>query len=170
MTTYDDADLFSEAFTGFHEVTESRRRSRTLSVLALATAAALVVGALFWLRLSQEAPVDVAADPSVLVPALTQTQRSADVIANSDRADLLIYPETTRLLLLQDDAAYYVATAPGDQLCLVAVPSGDLARTACESTVSAPVALRLDDVLLVPTGVAAPATAHEAAPNVFVED
>ena len=32
MTTYDDADLFSDAFTGFRGVTESRRRSRLLGV------------------------------------------------------------------------------------------------------------------------------------------
>ena len=170
MTTYDDADLFSDAFTGFRGVSESRHRSRTVGVLALAVAAALVAAALVWLRLSQEAPVAVAADPSLLVPVLAQPQRAADVIAVSDRTDLLISPETTRLLLREDGAAYYAAQAPGDRLCLVAIPSGDLARATCRSTVGTPDALRLDDVLLVPVGATAPADWHQTAANVFVQD
>jgi len=170
MTTYDDADLFSDAFTGFRGVSESRHRSRTVGVLALAIAAALVAAALVWVRLSQEVPAAVAADPSLLVPVLAQPQHTADVIAVSDRTDLLISPESTRLLLRDDAAAYYAAQAPGDQLCLVVVPSGDLARTSCESTAGSPDALRLDDVMLVPAGATAPDAWHQVAANVFVQD
>jgi hypothetical protein len=169
MTTYDDADLFSDAFTGFRGVSESRHRSRTVGVLALAVAAALVAAALVWVRLSQEVPA-AAADPSLLVPVLAQPQHTADVIAVADRTDLLISPESTRLLLRDDAAAYYAAQAPGDQLCLVVVPSGDLARTACESTAGSPDALRLDDVLLVPAGATVPDAWRQVAANVFVQD
>lgn len=169
MTTYDDADLFSDAFTGFGAAAPSRQRSRLLTVLALAGAALLVVAALVWVRLDGDVAAP-AADPATLVPALAETQRSADEIAPSDLADLLVFPETTRLLLSDDAASYYAAAAPGDQLCLVSVPLGDLVRTSCASTAGSPSDLVIDDVMLVPTGATAPAGWHEAAANVFVKD
>ncbi|WP_156043745.1 hypothetical protein [Cellulomonas sp. URHE0023] len=168
-TTFDDADLFSDAFTGFRGVTPSRRRSRTVSGLALATALMLVVGALAWVRLGQQTFASAAADPVTLVPVLAQQQRAADVIAVSERADAHVYSESTRLLLAGETVSYYVATTTGDQICLVAIPVGDLARTACGSTAGARSALRIDDVALVPTGATAPTGWHEAAANVFVK-
>ena len=168
-TTFDEADLFSDAFTGFRGVaTTPRRHSRLLTALALVAAALLVVAALVGVRLVQHAPAPQGADPASLVPALGTTQRGTDVIDASDRADLLIYPDTTRLLLTDDTASYYAAGAPGDQLCLVSIPLGDLAQTSCESTASSPVVLRIGDVALVPAGATAPAGWHQTAANVFV--
>jgi hypothetical protein len=166
-TTYDDADLFSDAFTGFRGVSRSPQHSRLLTALTMAAAALLVVGALVWVRLDQ-AVVSQAADPVSLVPVLAESQRTADVIPASERADLLVDPRSTRLLLADDTASYYVASSPGNQLCLVSIPVGDLAQTVCESTAIEPSVLRIDGVALVPTGATAPAGWHEAAANVFV--
>lgn len=169
-TTYDDADLFSDAFTGFRGVAPTRRHSRLLTALALVAAALLVAAGLVWAWQGGRAPAAVAVEPTRLVPALAQTQRPTDVIADPDRADLLIDPTTTRLLRTEDAASYYVASAAGNQLCLVEVPKGDLAQISCESTKDAPTTVHLDDVMLVPAGATAPSGWHEATANVFVQD
>jgi hypothetical protein len=167
-TTYDDADLFSDSFTDFREVAPSNRHSRVLTVLALVGAALVVVGALVWVRLGQDTPAAQAVDAATLVPSLGQSQGSSDMISDSDRSDLLLYPESTRLLLTDESGSYFVATAPGDQLCLVSVPVGDLAQTACHSTAGDPVDLRIDDVMLVPAGASVPDGWQQAGANVFV--
>ena len=167
MTTYDDADLFSDAFTGFTGVSETPRRSRKLGVLALVVAALVVVGALIGAVVARNSPAGAAVDPASLVPILGEPQGVSDVIAASDRDDLLIDPTSSRLLLADDTTSYYAATSPGDKICLVAIPSGDLARTACASTTGAPSVVRLDDVMIVPTGATAPAGWHETAANVY---
>ncbi|WP_426594217.1 hypothetical protein ACPPVS_01590 [Cellulomonas sp. McL0617] len=169
-TTTDDADLFSDAFTGFSGVAPSPRHSRLVTGLALSGAALVVVGALVGVRLAQQTPTASPVQPGILVPALAETQRAGDVIAADDRADLLISPDSTRLLLTDDTGSYYAATAPGNQLCLVSVPLGDLPQTSCTSTAGDLGTLRLDDVMLVPAGVTAPAGWHESSANVFVKD
>ncbi len=128
MTTYDDADLFSDAFTGFTGVGETPPRSRKLGVLALVVAALVVVGALIGVAVARNSPASTAVDPTALVPILGEPQGVSDVIAASDRDDLLIDAASTRLLLADDTTSYYAATAPGDKICLVAIPTGDLAR------------------------------------------
>ncbi|WP_155856200.1 hypothetical protein [Cellulomonas sp. URHD0024] len=167
-TTFDDADLFSDVFTGFRGVGASTRHSRLLTALTLVAALLLVVGGLVWSSLARQTPAVDAIDPADLVPVLAESQRAGDVIASSDLADLLIYPESTRYLTSDDTTTYFVATAPDDKLCLLAMPVGDLAQTSCASTAGTPHVLRLENVMLVPAGATAPAGWHEAAANVFV--
>ena len=93
-TTYDDADLFSDAFTGFRGVAPSRT---PLAAPDRARAGRCRAARRRRAGLGPPGPAGPAAqavDPASLVPVLAESQRAADVIAASDRADLLIYPET----------------------------------------------------------------------------
>ena len=98
MTTFDDTDFFSDAFTGFGADQAPRRRSGLLSGLVLVAAATLVAGGMVAVKLAQQPAAVDAVDPITTLAVFERPQRSADVVAADDLAGTLIDPASTRLL------------------------------------------------------------------------
>ena len=63
MTTFDDTDFFTDAFTGFGSDENPRRRSSMLTGLVLVAAAALVAGGMIWVKLAQQPAAAAFVDP-----------------------------------------------------------------------------------------------------------
>src|SRR4051794_28171352 len=106
MTTFDDTDFFTDAFTGFRDE-DSSRRPRLRTGLALVAAAALVAGGLVAVRLAQDAPVAAPADPLSTLAAFGHSQRPIDLVDDEDLAGSLISPSSTRLLATAAGTRYF---------------------------------------------------------------
>ncbi|MDM7855312.1 hypothetical protein [Cellulomonas alba] len=137
MTTYHEGDLFTETFAGFGDAVETPQRRVWPTVVALAVAAALVIGGLVWLKESPRAAAAQAVSATTLLSAFDRPQRGVDTIPDNDLDGLgdSVRPETTRLLLTDADGKQFVAVGQHGQLCAVTVPVGDLARISCVPSV-----------------------------------
>jgi hypothetical protein len=174
MTTFDDTDFFTDAFTGFGADEAPRRRSSMLAGLALVAAAALVAGGMIWVRLAQQPGAVESVDPSTQLSVLAQPQRSADVVADEDLAGSLVDPSSTRLVASTADTRYFAGVSRTHQVCVLTLTAGELPTTACASADAGTVHLTVgDELMLVGAGGPAPAAAdgwHEAGPEVFLKD
>ena len=175
MTTFDDADLFTDAFRDFRGVGDAtRRRSGLLTALALVAAAALVAAGLVWVRLAQHPVAAAAVDPSTTLAVFAQPQRSSDVVDDDDLAGSMVVPSSTRLVAHTADTRYYAGVSRTHLLCVLALTSGELPTTSCVAPDARGVDLTVDDSFtLVTTGGPAPAAAdgwHEAGPEVYLKD
>lgn len=171
MTTFDDTDLFTDAFHDFRGVGDARRRSGWLTALVLVAAAALVAGGMVWVKLAQHTAALV--DPQTTLAAFADPQRSVDVVAADDLAGSMIDPATTRLVAHTADTRYYAGVSRAHLLCVLAVTTGELPTTSCTSATAAGANLTVDDALRIVTRGPAPAAAdgwHEAGPQVYLKD
>jgi hypothetical protein len=171
MSTFDDTDFFTDAFTGFGADEAPRRHSSMLTALALVAAAALVAGGMIWVRLAQLPATLEPVDPATTLAVFDQPQRSADVVAADDLAGSLLDPETTRLVATTSDTRYYAGVSRTHLLCVLTLTEGELPTTGCTSTDGGVVHLGIgDQLMLVNAGEPAPAGWHEAGPQVFLKD
>jgi hypothetical protein len=172
MTTFDDTDLFTDAFHDFRGVDAVRRRSGWLTALVLVAAAALVAVGFVWARggpFVGGSTVEAAS----LLPEFAAEQTSADRLSSDDIAGLGVDPHTTRYLTETSTGRHYAAVGVTGNLCVVTTQSGELPVVSCaRPTPTARVAV--DDTLVVVTASGtAPAAAdgwREAGPDVFVND
>ena len=174
MTTFDDTDFFTDAFTGFGADEAPRRRSSLLTALVLVAAAALVAGGMLWVRLGQ-ITVDVdPVDPATTLAVFERPQRSADVVGADDLSGSQIDPDSTRLLATTSDTRYYAGVSQSRLLCVLTLTEGELPTTGCTSTDGGVVRFGIgDELMLVNAGGPAPAAAdgwHEAGPEVYLKD
>lgn len=171
MTTVDDTDFFTDAFTGFGTGEAPRRRSSMLTALVLVAAAALVAGGMIWVRLAQ-IPADVVpVDPATTLAVFDRPQRSADVVAADDLTGTLIDPASTRLVATTSDTRYYAGVSRTHLLCVLTLTEGELPTTGCTSTDGGVVHLGIgEELMLVNAGEPAPAGWHEAGTQVFLKD
>ncbi|ROS25932.1 hypothetical protein [Cellulomonas sp. PhB150] len=132
MTTFEDLDL-AEAFGDFEPQEQPpRRRAGWITAVVLTLAVLLVGGGLAWLALSRDTtPTATVVAPAVLVPALAETQTAADQVEASSLDGTGIRASSTRFVARSELGAIYVGTGAGGQVCLLAVPEGDLSSTSC---------------------------------------
>ncbi|QHT57978.1 hypothetical protein GXP71_19095 [Cellulomonas sp. H30R-01] len=171
MTTIDDVDLFGEAFGGFRSVGVARRRHpAVLTVLALLAAAGVVGAGFVWARDNARGPVVEHVDARTLLPVLATAQGADDVVDRAEIGSLAVEPASTRFLAETDSGRHFAAISASGDLCVLTVPSGDLATLGCvRSVVGAQLAS--GDVWLAAEGGPAPAADdgwHEAGPNLWV--
>ncbi|NUU18818.1 hypothetical protein HP550_16315 [Cellulomonas humilata] len=174
MTTFDDTDFFTDAFTGFGADQAPRRRSSMLTALVLVAAAALVASGMIWVRLAQIPVALPAVDPATTLAVFDHPQRSVDTVDADDLTGSLIDPASTRFLAATDDTRYYAGVSRTHLLCVLSLTTGELPTTGCTSTDGGVVDLVIgDELLVVNAGGPAPAAAdgwHEAGPQVFLKD
>lgn len=134
MTTFEDLDL-AEAFGDFEPQEQpARRRAGWITAIALTLAVLLVGGGLAWLFLGRDsAPAATPVAPAVLVPALAEAQTAADQVDATGLDGTGIRAASTRYLAESDLGPIYAAIGTDGDLCLLAVPVGDLSSTACVS-------------------------------------
>ncbi|WP_315099290.1 hypothetical protein [uncultured Cellulomonas sp.] len=174
MTTVDDADFFTDAFTGFAADEAPRGRSSVRAGLALVAAAALVAAGLVGVRLAQQAAAVTPADPTSLLTVLGTPQRPVDVVADADLVGSRIDPSSTRLLAQTPDTRYYAGVSRTHLLCVLTLTTGELPSTGCTSTDARVLQFGVgDELLLVGAGGPAPAASdgwREAGPEVYLRD
>ena len=174
MTTFDDTDFFTDAFTGFGSDENPRRRSSMLTGLVLVAAAALVAGGMIWVKLAQQPAAATFVDPITTLSVFDRPQRSADVVPDDDLAGFLIEPSSTRLIAETSDTRYFAGVSSTHLLCVLTLTSGELPESGCASTDHGAVHLTIGDELMVVNAAGpAPAAAdgwHEAGPQVFLKD
>ena len=126
MTTFDDADLFSDAFTGFRGAVAPAAALGARRALALVVAAALVVVGSCRLAAPQAAVAE-AADPSLLAPS---RRRAEAPPTSSPRATAATCDRARDHAAPRRDATGGLLRGRGARrpLCLVTVPSGDCPR------------------------------------------
>ena len=97
MTTFDDTDLFSEAFHDFRSVGSSRRRPALVTPVVMVAAALLVAAGFLWAR-GGPLLADTSVDASTLLPQFAAEQTSQDRLSSDELGDLRVDPRTTRFL------------------------------------------------------------------------
>ncbi|MEZ0446707.1 hypothetical protein [Cellulomonas sp. ICMP 17802] len=172
MTTFDDTDLFTDAFHDFRGVGAARRRSGALTGLVLVAAAVLVAVGFVWAR-GGPMVADPAIGASSLLPAFAAEQTSVDRVPADDLAGLGVDPHTTRFLTETSTGRHYAAVGVSGKLCVVTIQSGELPQVSCTAP-SSTARIAVDDTLfVVASSGPAPAAAdgwREAGPDVFVND
>ena len=172
MTTFDDTDLFSEAFHDFRSVGSSRRRPTLVTPVVMVAAALLVAGGFLWARGGPMVSED-AVDASTLLPQFAAEQTSQDRLSSADLRDLQVDASTTRFLTETSTGRHYAAVGASGTLCVVTVRSGELPAISCAAPTST-AHVAVDDTLLVVASTGpVPAAANgwrEAGPDVFVND
>lgn len=171
MTTIDDVDLFGEAFGGFRSVGVARRRHpAVLTVLALLAAAGVVGAGFVWARDNARGPVVEQADARTLLPVFATAQGVDDVVDRAEIGSLAVEPASTRFLLETAAGRQFAAISTTGDLCVLTVPSGDLATLGCVRSVEG-AQLVSGGVWLAAEGGPAPAADdgwREAGPNLWV--
>ena len=172
MTTFDDTDLFSEAFHDFRSVGSSRRRPALVTPVVMVAAALLVAAGFVWAR-GGPLLADDAVDASTLLPQFAAEQTARDRLSSADLGELRVDASTTRFLTETSTGAHYAAVGASGNLCVVTLQSGELpAMTCAPPTSTARVAVD-DTLLVVASSGPVPAAAsgwREAGPDVFVND
>ncbi|MDC7120312.1 hypothetical protein OMK64_02040 [Cellulomonas fimi] len=171
MTTIDDVDLFGEAFGGFRSVGVARRRHpAVLTVLALLAAAGVVGAGFVWARDNARGPLLEHVDARTLLPVFATVQGADDVVDPAQVGGLLVDRASTRFLVETDTGRHFAAVGTTGELCLLTLPSGDLATLGCVPSVAG-AQLTSGDVWLAAEGGPAPAADdgwREAGPNLWV--
>ena len=172
MTTFEDTDLFSEAFHDFRSVGSSRRRPALVTPVVIVAAVLLVAAGFVWAR-SGPLPADPAVDASTLLTQFAAEQTSRDRLSSDDLSGLRVDASTTRYLTETSTGRHYAAVGTSGKLCVVTVRSGELPAISCAAPTST-AHVAVDDTLLVVASTGpVPAAANgwrEAGPDVFVND
>ncbi|GIG23023.1 hypothetical protein Cch01nite_37470 [Cellulomonas chitinilytica] len=173
MTTIDDVDLFGETFSGFRDVSTSRRHPAWLTALVLLVGVALVGAGLVWLRGVQAGPSTAEpVDAVTLLDVFAAPQRPADVLPDADLQGLGLDTSTTRYLVDTPTGAQYAAVNTSGDLCVVTVVAGELPGLGCAHAVRG-MTFTGTDLKLVTDGGPAPAASEgwrEAGPQLFVKN
>ena len=125
MTTFDDTGMF-EMVEETGSGTARPQRGRVVAVLVVA--AALVVAGVVWL-LVELGSGDTADDMSVEL--LTRPAEDTDAVSAVVVDETGIDPSSARLAATTATGPHYAARRWGGELCLVAVPDGDVPRVVC---------------------------------------
>jgi hypothetical protein len=149
-----------------------RRRHHTGWLFASAGVVIVAAGALV---VSALAPRP--APPPATVAAFQTVQKASDMLDDDDVANLVVRPESTRLLVSTPDGDHYAALSASGDLCLLRVPKGDVPSEVCvPDRVGADVTIGGDgnggQVRLVADGAPQPSAAEgwrSAGPNVWVK-
>lgn len=172
MTTFDDTDLFSEAFHDFRSVGNARRRPVLVTPIVMLAAAILVAVGFVWAR-SGPLLADSAVDASTLLPQFAAEQTSRDRLSADELDDLHVDRRSTRFLTETSTGRHYAAVGSAGSLCVVTVQPGELSALTCAPpTPTARVAVD-ETLLVVASSGPVPAAANgwrEAGPDVFVND
>ena len=172
MTTFDDTDLFSEAFHDFRSGASSRRRPALVTPVVMVAAALLVVAGFLWAR-GGPLLADHSVDASTLLPQFAAEQTSQDRLSSDDLGALRVDRSTTRFLTETSTGRHFAAVGSAGALCVVTVQPGELSALSCAPpTATARVAVD-ETLLVVASSGPVPAAAsgwREAGPDVFVND
>ena len=172
MTTFDDTDLFSEAFHDFRSVGSSRRRPALVTPVVMVAAALLVAAGFVWAR-GGPLLADTTVDASTLLPQFAAGQTSQDRLTSDELGDLRVDARTTRFLTETSTGRHYAAVGSSGQLCVVTVQPGELSALSCAPPTSTARVAVDDTLLVVASSGPVPAAAsgwREAGPDVFVND
>ncbi|WP_456786814.1 hypothetical protein [Cellulomonas sp. P5_C5] len=172
MTTFDDTDLFSEAFHDFRSVGSSRRRPALVTPVVMVAAALLVAAGFMWAR-GGPLLADTSVDASTLLPQFAAEQTAQDRLTSDELDDLRVDRHSTRFLAETSTGRHYAAVGSAGSLCVVTVQPGELSALTCAPPTPAARVAVDETLLVVATSGSAPAAAsgwREAGPDVFVND
>ncbi|MCC2322458.1 hypothetical protein [Cellulomonas xiejunii] len=126
MTTFDDTGMFDldEQFPG-----EPAPPRRGRGAVVLVVAAALVVAGVVWLLAVRDS--EGAAADQMTVDLLTRQGEPTDEVAESVVDETGIDPTSARFAVRTEAGQHFAALRWDGDLCLVAVPDGDVPRVAC---------------------------------------
>lgn len=155
-------DLFDDFATGDPAGRAASRRGSVRRLVVVLAAGALLVGGAVGARAALESsstePARVA--PSVLFGVLTEEQRDVDVLVD-EPGTALLEPASTRFLGRTAAGSHYLAVRATGLVCLVTVPTGDVAEVGCTDPVATERLLSVEfaspephTVQLVPDGLA----------------
>ena len=167
MTTFEDLDLaeaFGDDFTPQDEPV--RRHAGWITAVAMSLAGLLVVGGLVWLVGHREptSTRPAVVEPAAAVPALAERQTVLDQVSAAALDGTGVSAASTRRLGSTELGDVYAGVDGTGNLCLIAVPVGDLTSTVCRTPRQGTVLVLRPDpdgpgVALVTTGGTAPAAA-----------
>lgn len=125
VTTFDDTGMF-EMVEETGDGPARPQRGRVVAVLVVA--AALVVAGVVWLLVERGSGGDEA---EMSVELLAQPAEEADEVSAAVVDDTGIDPASSRLAATTAAGPHYAARLWSGELCLVAVPDGDVPRVVC---------------------------------------